>query len=501
MPGPRSLRRPPPPFEGDPALRAETTHLWGRIEAGRGAFRRAARILEDGAALAAATSLAGGAHALRRRHPMGATGGARARRQRRAALVGAALAAGRTLPSSRSRSCSPACSASLRPFLQRALELWRRAADVPVEGDADALARIAEALFSAGDDEPARMAAERAIARARESSALESPVALGVLALIEMRAGKLRTAAAAAAGEQARTRARPAGRVRRSRSAGMDRGRCSVVTRNAAGTTPRRPSCCGKSGTKGPSSSAVGLLGLSLDRPQEAIEELERTVRFRGVRMRGDVLAPRPVLADLIEAVRAGRLEDARQLAGPCANRPAVPSPSPWRRQPAVAVSSRARSSPSSRRSRGTSNGRTSWSGGGRCSASASSCAEGSTTNRCPREATRRAGRLRGGRCHDLGRAGPHRAAGDGERAHRRSPSTATRSRPRSFKSPAWSLRGSRAGDRRQALSQPQDDRDPPPPRIPKARRALPNGACSLVRARRARCLRVPPDSEPVAAS
>jgi DNA-binding CsgD family transcriptional regulator len=59
---------------------------------------------------------------------------------------------------------------------------------------------------------------------------------------------------------------------------------------------------------------AVGLLELSLGRPQEAVDTLERTKRLRGKRIRADAMAPRPVLANLIEAhVRAGHVEDAQR--------------------------------------------------------------------------------------------------------------------------------------------------------------------------------------------
>ena len=147
-------------LEGDPALRAETTHLWGRIEAGRGAFRRAARSSRtaqrwppprapERAALMLSDAVIPWAQ-------LGEHGRADSAAQRSWELPWP-----RGGPTELSVTLMFADALCLRGRFSEALELWRRAADVPVEGDADALARIAEALFSAGDDEPARMAAER----------------------------------------------------------------------------------------------------------------------------------------------------------------------------------------------------------------------------------------------------------------------------------------------------------------------------------------------------
>ena len=333
------------------------------------------------------------------------------------------------------------------------------------------------------------MAAERDRAGQQVQCSRVLPVALGVLALIEMRAGKLRMAAAAAAGGQARTRARPAGAASTVSAGWHGSRRCSVVTRNAAGTAPASELLRQEPGTKRSPSASPSACSTSLGRPQEAIEELEQTVRFRGVRMRGDV-APRPVLADLIEAyVRAGRLEDARrQLADMCeqAERCARPR--------ALAAAARCRGLVEGRgaalrpatlawheqRPNELERGRTLL-----CHGEALRRRKRRTDARAELRAALSA--FEGGRCHDLGeRARTELRATGGARspALARHRDTLT---PRSLGRPPRHGGAHEPGDRRQALSQPQDDRDPPPPRIPKARRALPNGACSLVRGRQAR--------------
>ena len=306
-----------------------------------------------------------------------------------------------------------------------------------------------------------------------------------------MRAGKLRTAAAAAA-EGSRL-ARALGQLGEyvdglGRLAWIEAllGRDEECRRHNA----EAAELLRQVGNEGPvGGSAVGLLELSLGRPQEAIEELERTVRFRGVRMRGDVLAPRPVLADLIEAyVRAGRLEDARGSSPTCANRPKL--------CPALALAAAARC-------RGLVEGEEqpfvealAW------HEQRPNELERGRTLLCLGELLRRRKRRTDARAELRAALSAFEEVGAtiwAERARTelratggaRSPALARH--PRHAHAPGASGRppghggAHEPGDRRQALSQPQDDRDPPPPRIPKARRALPNGACSLVRGRRAR--------------
>ena len=123
--------------------------------------------------------------------------------------------------------------------LAEARKLWLSIADVPADGDPETLTRIADAVVAAGQDEQARVAAERAVERARECSALAVlPIALGVLALAQVRIGRLRsTARIGRRGRRARPRSRAARRAARaSRPARVGRG----PARTRAGEPPTR---------------------------------------------------------------------------------------------------------------------------------------------------------------------------------------------------------------------------------------------------------------------
>jgi AAA ATPase domain len=85
--------------------------------------------------------------------------------------------------------------------LDEAVVFWRRAAPFAEADDPEQLQMAGEALFSAGDDEPALVVLERAELAARERAALSTlTTALLVRALCEMRVGHLQ-AALAGAGE------------------------------------------------------------------------------------------------------------------------------------------------------------------------------------------------------------------------------------------------------------------------------------------------------------
>ena len=306
-------------LEGDPVRRAEAEHVLGRVQAGQGDFKAAARRLEDGAERIEGTDPERAGLMLADAVLPWVEVGEHERADRAAARAW-------DLPWPRggftelSLSLVYGDTLAAQGRFREAIELWLRGAEVPADGDPEALTRIAEAIYSAGEHERARAAAERAVDRARECSALAVlAVALGVQVLADLRTGRLRAAAGTAAeavdlaralgqrGELLDALARLAwveamlGRDEDCRRHAAEGGKL------AAGVVHDGPI----------SASAVGLLELGLGRPQEAVEALEVTKRARGERIRGDAISPRPVLADIIEAyVRAGRLDEAQRDLG-----------------------------------------------------------------------------------------------------------------------------------------------------------------------------------------
>lgn len=300
---------------GNPALRAEAEHLWGRVQTAQGEFRSAALRLEDGAARIEPIDPERAALMLADAFVPWLELGEHARADQAAARAW-------DLPWPRGGHTELALSLALGDVLapqgrfSEAIELWLRGAEVPADDDPEALCRIAEAIFSAGEHERARAAAERAVERARETSALGVlPVALGVLVFADLRTGKLRDAAGAAG--EAVDLVRALGQQGElsdalARLAWVEAmlGREEECRRHAAEGMKLFAGIDYDGPTSGP---ALGLLELGLGRPSEAVEAFEFTKRGRGERMRADAMAPRPVLVNLIEAyVRAGRPDDAR---------------------------------------------------------------------------------------------------------------------------------------------------------------------------------------------
>jgi DNA-binding CsgD family transcriptional regulator len=200
--------------------------------------------------------------------------------------------------------------------------VWRRVAEVARGGDAETLARVGEALFSAGDDDEARPVLEQAVETAREHAALAAlPIALSVLSLVELRSGRLRSAHTNAlesyelmrALDQHSEQATAAGRVAWIEAMLGREAECRAHTREAHDLLE-------KLGLPGPyGNSPIGLLELSLGRLDEAIEGLDTTVRRRKkVFPAGEAAAARPVFPSLFEAYgRAGRGDEIREdLAG-----------------------------------------------------------------------------------------------------------------------------------------------------------------------------------------
>jgi DNA-binding CsgD family transcriptional regulator len=302
-------------LQGDAAGHAEAKHLSGRILAGQGEFRPAALNLEEAAGEIEATDPERAALMLGDAVVPWLELGEHGRAARAAARAW-------ELPWPRGGHTELALSLTFgdalaeRGRLSEAIELWLRGAAVPGDADPEALTRIAEAILSAGEHERARAAAERAVERARECSALGVlTISLGVQVFAEARTGRLRAAARAA--EEAIDLVRALGQRGElidalHRLAWVDAmlGREQECRRHAAEATEELTGLGTPESAFGP---AVGLLELSLGRAEEAVEALERTTRARGKRMRADAMVPRPVLANLIEAyVRAGRVEDAR---------------------------------------------------------------------------------------------------------------------------------------------------------------------------------------------
>jgi DNA-binding CsgD family transcriptional regulator len=303
-------------LDGDLVRHAEAEHLQGRVQAARGEFRPAARRLEEGAERIEATDPERAALMLADAVVPWIEVGEYARADRAAARAW-------ELPWPRGGHTELALSLIFADALaaqgrfSEAIELWSSAAEVPADEDSEALSRIAEALFSAGEHERARAAAEQAVESARECSALGLlAVSLGVQVFAELRTGRLRDAARAA--DEAVDLVRALGQqgelidaLHRLAWVEAMLGREDDCRRHVAETTDL---FAGKEYDGVVGGPALGLLELGLGRPHEAVGALEHTRRARGERMRGDAIAPRPVLANLIEAsVRAGLLEGARR--------------------------------------------------------------------------------------------------------------------------------------------------------------------------------------------
>ena len=300
----------------DPALQAEAEHLWGRVQSAQGESRPGAHRLEAGAERIEAIDPERAALMLVDAVVPWLELGEHARADQAAARAW-------DLPWPRGGRTELALSLAFGDVLapqgrfSEAIELWLRGAELATDDDPEALSRIAEAVFSAGEHERARATAERAVERARESSALGIlPVALGVLVFADLRTGRLRHAAGAAG--EAVDLVRALGQQGElgdalARLAWVEAmlGREDECRRHAAEGMKLLAGIDHDGPLSGP---AVGLLELGLGRPQEAVEAFEFTRRARGERMRGDAIVPRPVLANLIEAyVRAGRPDDARR--------------------------------------------------------------------------------------------------------------------------------------------------------------------------------------------
>ena len=201
--------------------------------------------------------------------------------------------------------------------LEEAVSYWRRAAELVDADDPDQLRIAGEALFSAGDDDGALGLLRRAESLARERAALGTlTIVLQLLALSGTRAGDLQAAHAAATECVGLMRA-IGQRAEQAKALGILSWIEAMLGRESEcrahvkeGHTVLRDL-----GYDQPGSVGVGLLELSLGHAEAAVEALSAALRVRRERLAMEVIAPRPILPSLVEALaRAGKREEAEAL-------------------------------------------------------------------------------------------------------------------------------------------------------------------------------------------
>ena len=201
---------------------------------------------------------------------------------------------------------------------EEAAAYWRRAAELVDADDPEQMRIAGEALFSAGDDDGALRLLRRAESLARESAALGTlTIVLELLALSQTRAGDLQ-AAHAAATECLELMRAIGQRAEQAKALGILAWIEAMLGREPecrAHVQEAHAALRDLGYDAPPTSSGVGLLELSLGRAEAAIEALSTSLRLRRGRLDAEVIAPRPVLPSLIEALaRASRTEEAEAL-------------------------------------------------------------------------------------------------------------------------------------------------------------------------------------------
>ena len=195
---------------------------------------------------------------------------------------------------------------------------WRRAAELVDADDPDQMRIAGEALFSAGDDDGALRLLRRAESLARESAALGTlTIVLELRALSQTRAGDLQ-AAHAAATECVELMRAIGQRSEQAKALGILAWIEAMLGRELecrAHVKEAHAALRDLGYDEPPTSRAVGLLELSLGHAEAAVEALSASLRLRRERLDAEVIAPRPILPSLIEALaRASRTEEAEAL-------------------------------------------------------------------------------------------------------------------------------------------------------------------------------------------
>ena len=295
---------------GESADMADAEHLLGRIEFGAGRIDAAIDLLTRAARRVAGRDAVRAARVLADTvDPLLSAGQARRARE----------TARRAWDLTRRSGTSSEIWAALRygdvlgwlGEVERATDVWLRAAAVPHHGDARSRCAQGEALFSAGEDTLASTVLASAIAAARDTgSPGVLPYGLQSLALVETRRGRLAAAieAAAEAAELARALDQPRERLLAVRALAWiaallgredDCARHLDATAAAFADMDRSPNA----------DATSGMLALSLGRTDEAVRELESVAADP---YGPDAIAPRSFAPILVEAyVRAGRRADA----------------------------------------------------------------------------------------------------------------------------------------------------------------------------------------------
>jgi DNA-binding CsgD family transcriptional regulator len=201
---------------------------------------------------------------------------------------------------------------------EEAVAYWRRAAELVDADDPDQMRIAGEALFSAGDDDGALRLLRRAESLARESAALGTlTIVLELLALSLTRAGDLHPAHAAAT-ECVELMCAIGQRSERAKALGILAWIEAMLGRERecrAHVKEAHAALRDLGYDEPPTSSGVGLLELSRGRAEAAVEALSASLRLRRDRLDAEMIAPRPILPSLIEALaRASRTEEAEAL-------------------------------------------------------------------------------------------------------------------------------------------------------------------------------------------
>ena len=199
--------------------------------------------------------------------------------------------------------------------VERAAELWLRAAAVSHPGDLRSLCAIGEALFSSGDDERASTVLEHVVTECRATGSPGLlPYALHSLGLVEARRGRLTAAieADAEAAELARALGQPRERLMAVRGLAWTAallGREDDCLQHLEAAAAAWVSL----GRDQNPDATKGMLALSVGRTDDAIRELEPLVAEPWAP--ADAIAARSFAPNLLEAyVRAGRDAEAEKM-------------------------------------------------------------------------------------------------------------------------------------------------------------------------------------------